>query len=120
MRSKNDSFVEQLHAVQRALGLTMMNTGQARGMFLMQLLNHFHYLELADKAKIPEDRRSWPAAGVVVPLAPLPDEENEVDFAQPGVGGDAAADGGAAGGGGGAADDAEASQPEEGAPGDDE
>jgi hypothetical protein len=70
MRAKNDSFVEQLHAVQRALGLTMINTGQVRGMFLLQLLNFELYLKLADSAKIPESDRRWPDA----------DEVSEVDF----------------------------------------
>ena len=70
MRAKNDSFVEQLHAVQRALGLTMINTGQVRGMFLLQLLNFELYLKLADSAKIPESDRCWPDA----------DEVSEVDF----------------------------------------
>ena len=67
---KCKEVVEQLHAVQRALGLTMINTGQVPGMFLLQLLNFELYLKVADSAKIPESDRCWPDA----------DEVSEVDF----------------------------------------
>jgi hypothetical protein len=48
----------------------MINTGQVRGMFLLQLLNFELYLKLADSAKIPESDRRWSDA----------DEVSEVDF----------------------------------------
>lgn len=60
MDGKNDSFVEQLHAVQRFLGLTMQSTSLPRAMFLCQLVNDDVYNLQADKACVPEERRRWP------------------------------------------------------------
>jgi hypothetical protein len=47
----------------------MINSGQVRGMFLLQLLNFELYHKLADSAKIAESDRCWPDA----------DEVSEVD-----------------------------------------
>jgi len=57
----NDSLVEQLHAVQRSLGMTMQSSSSERAMFLVQCINYDIYCELADRAKIPIDKRTWPA-----------------------------------------------------------
>ncbi len=61
MRGKNDSFVEQLHSAQRSLGMTMQSSSSVRAMFLVQLINYDIYCELADRAKIPIEKRCWPA-----------------------------------------------------------
>jgi hypothetical protein len=61
MRGKNDSFVEQLHSAQRSLGMTMQSSSSERAMFLVQLINYDIYCELADRAKIPIEKRCWPA-----------------------------------------------------------
>jgi hypothetical protein len=81
MRGKNDSFVEQLHAVQRALGLTMINTGQVRAVFLLQLLNYHLYCDLAEKAGVPEENRCWPENTDSVPWAPIPNDDSDSDDA---------------------------------------
>jgi len=65
MNGKNDSFVEQLHAIQRFLGLTMQSTSMERAMFLIQLLNDDVYHKEADNCKLSPERRSWPDESTV-------------------------------------------------------
>ena len=84
MRNKNDSFVEQLHAVQRALGLTMINTGQFRAVFLLQLLHYHMYCDLADKADVPAENRGWPVITDSIPWAPYPNDDSDSDGANDG------------------------------------
>ena len=71
--------MEQLHAVQRALGLTMINTGQVRAVFLLQLLNYHMYCDLAEKAGVPEENRCWPENTDSVPWAPIPNDDSDSD-----------------------------------------
>ena len=84
MRNKNDSFVEQLHSVQRALGLTMINTGQVRAVFLLQLLHYHMYCDLADRAGVPEENRGWPENTDQIPWAPYPNDDSDSDGADDG------------------------------------
>ena len=57
MRGINDSYVEQLHAVQRALGLTIQSTAKPKTMLLLQLLQHDTFVKKADKAGVPKEKR---------------------------------------------------------------
>jgi hypothetical protein len=70
MRGVNDSFVEQLHAIQRALALTMQSTSRPRAMFLLQLLQYEIFCGHADRASVPEHKRTWPDPATV-PLDPV-------------------------------------------------
>jgi hypothetical protein len=49
LRRENTSFVEQLHAVQRYLGLSLMSTSMPRTVFLVQLVNDDIYRKEADR-----------------------------------------------------------------------
>jgi hypothetical protein len=60
MNGMNDSYVEQLHAIQRALSLTIESTSRPRSMFLLQLLQHAEFCRRADKAGVPMAKRDWP------------------------------------------------------------
>lgn len=71
MRGINDSLVEQFHAMQRSLSLTMQSSSQARSMFLLQLLQHEIFCEQADRGFVPPDQRCWP-------------DPNSLDFDAPG------------------------------------
>lgn len=64
-RGLNDSFTEQLHALQRMLGMTMASTSEARATFLIQLINYDIYCARANEAKISMEDRSWPDARTV-------------------------------------------------------
>ena len=70
MRGVNDSFVEQIHAIQRALALTMQSTSRPRAMFLLQLLQYEIFCDHVDRASVPEHKRTWPDPATV-PLDPV-------------------------------------------------
>ena len=69
MRGINDSYVEQLHAVQRALDLTIQSTAKPKAMLLLQLLQHDTFFKKADKAGVPKEKRLWPDAAPYPPQA---------------------------------------------------
>lgn len=81
MAKRNDSFVEQLHATQRFLGMTMQSTSLPRAMFLVQLVNDDVYHSAADKACVPSSRRSWPDAASVDFDSDSEDEASSSDHA---------------------------------------
>ena len=69
MRGINDSYVEQQHAVQRALGLTIQSTARPKAMLLSQLLQHDTFVKKANKAGVPKEKRLWPDAASYPPQA---------------------------------------------------
>jgi hypothetical protein len=92
MRGINDSYVEQLHAVQRALGLTIQSTAKPKAMLLLQLLQHDTFVKKADKAGVPKEKRLWPDAASVPTASPLSLGDFDAELQFPGY--DAAMDDG--------------------------